>query len=361
MTPIQALSLRVALLIALCMQTHGFAHAGIDPAAQPPSMPVTAEVSIPNTRKIEFVSAVNQHRYSISIALPFEPPPAAGYNVLYVLDANLYFASAVEAIRDSVWLADTVIVGVGYPEDSAFSDAVFKNRGPVASAYAKLSPARAAFEIERLYDLSLPATDAELAAQTLVGRPPMKSANVGGLDNFLKTIELEVKPRVAALARINPGNQALFGHSLAGLATLHALFVEPKAFRTFVIASPSIWWNKRAVLADESQFAAAVRSHEVSPRVLVTIGSAESTAPAKIPSDWAITRKQLAEYLGVVRMVDNARDLVTRLKAVKGDPAYVVEDFVVFDKFMHDLSAWPALARGIPFAFQDPPKNSARP
>ena len=72
------------------------------------------------------------------------------------------------------------------------------------------------------------------------------SRRMGGLDDYLKTIETEVKPRVRAAAdayhlKLNDDDQTLFGHSLGGLAVLEALFTEPKAFRTFVAASPRVW------------------------------------------------------------------------------------------------------------------------
>jgi ferri-bacillibactin esterase len=64
---------------------------------------------------------------------------------------------------------------------------------------------------------------------------------VGHVDEFLKTIESEVKLRAAALAPIDRANQAPVGHSFGVLAALHALFVEPNAFRAFIIASISAW------------------------------------------------------------------------------------------------------------------------
>jgi len=60
------------------------------------------------------------------------------------------------------------------------------------------------------------------------------------MDDFLKVIETDMKPRVFALAPVDRGNQTLFGHSFGGLTVLEALFREPGAFRTFVAASPSI-------------------------------------------------------------------------------------------------------------------------
>jgi hypothetical protein len=76
--------------------------------------PSVSEVSIPNTRRFEFVSKVSGRRYAISVSIPFIPVPTRGYSVLYVMDGNWYFGSASEATRD--WNAPgVVVVGIGYP------------------------------------------------------------------------------------------------------------------------------------------------------------------------------------------------------------------------------------------------------
>jgi len=268
-----------------------------------------------------------------------------------VLDGYAYFASAAEAVRGPGPgnAPGVIVVGIGYPDDSAFVRSVFTRRRPIPAWFTSRPPFIAAPYLERTYDLTLPATDRELTAQ---GMPEFRdSKNVGGLDDFLRTIETEVKPRVAAISRVDLRNQVLFGHSFGGLAVLHALFVEPGAFRTFIAASPSIWWNNKEVLADEAKFETAVRSGQASPRVLVTMGSEESTPPAAVPPSWGLDAAVLAAQVRQTHMVDNGRQLVERLKAVHGSVNYVVEDYAVFEKLSHGLAPWPALARGISFAF----------
>jgi ferri-bacillibactin esterase len=319
-------------------------------AASDVAQPRSVRISIPNTRRIDFISKVNGHRYSISIALPFERAPARGYRVLYVLDGYSYFASATEAVRGFGNAPGVIVVGIGYPDDEAFVRSVLAKRGPVPNWLRAQPRWRCAAQLERIFDLTLPASDKELDDQAFPGDPRQKSQNVGGLDDFLKTIEAEVRPRVASLVAVDPTEQALFGHSLGGLAVLHALFVEPNAFRAFIIASPSIWWNNRAVLIDERKFATTIDSGQASPRVLVTMGSEESTPP-RYPASWGIDDDALKPFYQKVRMVENGAELVTRLKALHGRPGYVVEDYGVFDKLGHNLSPWPALARGISLAF----------
>jgi hypothetical protein len=311
------------------------------------------EVTIANSRRVEFVSKINGHRYVLSVALPFNKAPEKGYSVLYVLDGYWYFASASEIAHTA---ANVVVVGIGYPVDLAYAKKVIAERGPLDPFYAGMAAWRISPFLERLYDLALPASDEELAAQTPPGTQKQTSRNVGGIDDFLKIIETEVKPRIAALAPIDRTNQVLFGHSLGGLAVLHALFVEPNAFRTFIIASPSIWWGNKEVLSDEEKFHAAVNNSQTQPRVLVTVG-AEEDAIRKVPASSGIDQAALEAFRrkNPQRMVANATELVTRLKALRGGPGYKVEDCAVFDREGHGVAAWSALARGIPFAFSDTP------
>jgi predicted alpha/beta superfamily hydrolase len=303
---------------------------------------------------VDFTSKVNGLDYRIQVALPYGPAPAKGYRALYVLDGYGYFATATEAVRGNGNAPDVVVVGIGYPTTSpgwasGVLDRHLRGSGrPTGGLLAIFT----AVGMERTFDLTPPADEAGLAAQAFPGAPKALPADVGGVDDLLKIIETEIKPRVAAMARIDTGNQVLFGHSLGGLAALHALFVEPEAFRTFIIASPSIWWVDRGVLKDEPAFAARVRSGAVHPRVLVTVGALESGPPdaAHLPPGMSLAA--VTEMSARARMVENGRELAARLKALHGQPPYEVADFAVFAGQNHGISAWSAMAAGIVFAFQ---------
>jgi predicted alpha/beta superfamily hydrolase len=336
------------VLLAVAAPAPGVARTAAFPAEgrTPP-----AEVTIPNSRHFEFVSRLNGRRYAVDVALPSGPAPAKGYSVLYVLDGNAYFASATEAVRANGNAPGVVVVGVGYPRDAAFIKGVLHRHGLPPDAAATEANFDAAVGIERQYDLSLPASETVLAAQALPGSPPMTAADVGGVDGFLKVIETEVKPRVAALAPIDRGDQVLFGHSLGGLAVIEALFTEPDAFRTFIAASPSIWWNDSAVLAKEGPFSARVASGASRPRVLITVGAEESQLPRLPPAmDAALPRLRI--LVAKARMVGNACDLAARLKALHGTPPYEVADCAVFAGQGHNIAPWPAIGRAVSFAFQ---------
>jgi predicted alpha/beta superfamily hydrolase len=175
---------------------------------------------------------------------------------------------------------------------------------------------------------------------------------VGGLAEFLQTIETEIRPQVSALMPVDPSNQVLFGHSLGGLAALHTLFMAPQAFSTFIVASPSIWWNGRAVLSGEAAFRAAVESGEATPRVLVTMGALEGQSPSHIPTPPGAPAKDVAERIARARMVENAQELTARLRTLSGKAAFEVAEYLVFPNQGHGVSAWSALAAGVAFGFQ---------
>ena len=61
----------------------------------------------------------------------------------------------------------------------------------------------------------------------------------------------ELKPYVDRTFRTHPAaaQTALGGSSLGGLVTLHIGLEHPDVFGALAVLSPSIWWDRRAVLA----------------------------------------------------------------------------------------------------------------
>lgn len=357
---------RIAAIVALAVAT-ALTPAAIGeppkPAAPPPVAPVLpkpaaapapfaglkpTEVSVLRSRRIDFTSAVNGQRYSLAIAVPFAPPPREGYAVIYVLDGSGYFGSATEAARGNG--LPIVVVGIGYPFDDP--DFISKTTGRPRQANSEVSLVDfgAAVQMTRNLDLTPPT-----APEFVDKQRGMKGMKVGGADAFLKVIETEIKPKVAAILPIDPNRTALYGHSLGGLAVLRALFTEPTAFRTYIAASPSIWWNDRSVLADESAFSTAVTTGAASPRVLITAGALEQTALPPPPGS-ELTQADVDTMVQSARMVDNAKDLAARLKALKGTSGYEVESAVFADE-SHGSVEQAAVARGVHFAAKaSPPK-----
>ncbi|MEP6831320.1 MAG: alpha/beta hydrolase-fold protein [Rhizomicrobium sp.] len=316
-----------------------------------------AEAAIPNSRIIHFTSAIDKEPYTIQISIPFKPAPKSGYPVMYVLDGELYFPEAAVAAN---WLGDkgAVVVGIGH-------DAL--NDKTVIARYARRNPENGkpldglaainAFQTMRNYDFGWP-VKSEHRAPAFVEKDI--GPETGDVDAFLQVIEKEIKPKVEALIPVDRSNQALFGHSLGGLAVVRALFTEPTAFRTFIPASPSLWYDGGTVLASEKQFAEAVTARRIAPRVLVTVGAREpdNLAPTKddLVKFTPAQRAEIAPYgtmLGTwPGMITGARELAARLKALHGKPGYTVDYQLIADQ-NHPSSAYVAIIRAIPFAFPE--------
>jgi hypothetical protein len=251
-----------------------------------------------------------------------------------------------------------VVVGIGH---NALNDksviARYARRKPGNGKPLDGTTAINAFQTMRNYDFTWPVS-AEHRAPAFVEKNI--GPETGNVDAFLAVIEKEIKPKVEAIVPINRNNQALFGHSLGGLAVVRALFTEPAAFRTFIPASPSLWYDGDAVLASEKQFADAVTAKRIAPRVLITVGALE-------PDNLAPTKKDLAKYTSAERaeiapyakmvgtwpgMITGAHELAARLKALHGKPSYAVDYELIADQ-NHPSSAYVAIIRAMQFAFEN--------
>jgi uncharacterized protein len=252
----------------------------------------------------DFQSAINGRDYRLFVSIPDGPAPEDGFPVIYLLDGNGTFgiASDSQGMRQMIKeLPPAIVVGIGYPTYSA----------------------REILSL-RVKDLTLPVpTD----------NPPPgleePADSYGGVDTFLRVIELEIKPRIAKMAMVNAANQTLFGHSYGGLAVLRALFTEPTSFQTYIAASPSIQFNRQAVLADEVRFSQKVTAGSVQPRILLEAGGLERNGSS---------------------ILDNAIALGKRLEDLKGGPGYEAKT-VSFPDETH-VSVLPgAISRALTFAF----------
>jgi predicted alpha/beta superfamily hydrolase len=282
--------------------------------------------ALPLSRQFDFKSAINGRSYRVQVAIPFAPAPQNGYAVLYMLDGDAYFGTYSFAARMRALMGElqpAVVVGSGYPEAETDFKVAF---------------------VRRQYDLTPSRIDPKEAAQAGLSTDP---AALGGADAFLQVIEREVKPRVAALLPVDSSRGILFGHSLGGLFALHTLFTHPESFRTYLVLSPSIWFNHRVVLGNEAAFAAAVKSGKIAPQVFVAVGGAEETLPAVLPP--GMTREQVVKSIAEATMIRSAMDLGDRLKALPSVAGFSAHA-QVFDGETHISVPWATVGPFLNFA-----------
>lgn len=248
------------------------------------------EFSLPRT-SVEVLTHADG-RYHLQLAWPQEPPPDTGYPIVYLLDAEIGFGTMVESIRqrsrrpDATGVPPSVVAGISLvvdrPEDKARRTFDFTPQGlePPAGEW----PRGAA-----------PAT--------------------GGAEAFLGWLTTAVRQRAEHGRAIDAGRRTIFGHSLGGLFVLHALSAAPAAFRTFVAASPSIWWDVAGVRARADRLAQAVPPP--APRVLLTAGSHEQTLAPWQSAAVSASSNDVRDRRDRRRMVDHVLDLGQRLSALR--------------------------------------------
>ena len=293
----------------------------IEPAAATPSAPpATKPAELPFSVQFDLPSKITGRTYRIYVAKPPAPPPTGGYPVIYVLDGGVAFptAAAQAMMRTLGGGKAAIVVGVAYP--NALASIVLRNRD--------LTP-----------------TQPNAWTLAMQGDTPDPD-KYGGADGFHRFMMEELRPAIAGMHPVDSSNQTLIGYSLGGLFALHVMFKEPDAYRTVVAGSPSIWWNEREVLKGEAGFVAAVRAGRAHPRVLITSdGWEQSTQGSDLPAKPEM-RAMMEKGIAAARMVDNARELAGRLKAVPGlDVRYAL-----FADESHNTGLPAAVTRGVTFA-----------
>ena len=329
-------TLSAALVLVACIVTNALAMAAPSPAVveggSAVAVPSPVSATVPSTRQIDFRSTVNGRDYRIQIALPLTKPPAGGFPVIYVTDGDGYFGTWAFAARlraMSQELEPAVVVGIGYPEAEQDLDVAMQRR--VNELVPTIDPER------RKEVAALPASAAALYA---------------GADDLLQVIHTEVASKVASVVPINGTRSTLCGHSLGGLFALHALFTHPEYFQTYLVLSPSIWWDGRAVLAGRAAFLKRVEKGEVAPRIYFAVGSLEQPDPAlplpfKVPP--GMTEAQLRQLMVRGAMVDNTLEMLKLLQLPNPPVGYEVKGRVV-PKETHVSVAWAALNEMLDFA-----------
>lgn len=229
----------------------------------------------------------------ISVAVPAIMAPDAVVPVLYVLDGDILFGLASEIARVMSAVAGLpalYVVGIGY--GAAYADAL------------KL----------RTADLTPPIGDDALQSLGAVGTVIGGERN-GGADAFLAFLIDRLRPEIAArYPQTAGGGQILFGHSLGGLFAAHTLLTRPDAFSTFLISSPSLWWDDFSLLRKLPALGERLERRN-QPRVFVDVGGKEQDLPTSVPDGLGVTLEEARAQIRTARMVDAARELADALAA----------------------------------------------
>jgi len=207
-----------------------------------PTVEPTGPVLVPQTESFVVGSHATGTTYRISVGLPlnYGQEPGRRFPVLYAVDADANFASAVEITRFLALVGEipeVIVVGIGYGTDLT------------------------TWLTRRGVDLKPEST--------------MEPADSGRASQFLDFIAGEVIPLVESRYRSSE-DRALFGYSLGGLFGTYVLFHRPGIFREYILGSPSYGSAGRIAL----QWPAAVGGTTPAPAgvVFTSVGTEESEA-----------------------------------------------------------------------------------
>lgn len=105
---------------------------------------------------------------------------------------------------------------------------------------------------------------------------PTRDRKLGGgkADKYGRLLVEELKPFIESQYRALSGaaNTGLGGSSLGGLLTIYLGLKYPQVFGKLAVLSPSVWWNRRAIL----DFAAGTPL-PARPRIWLDVGTKEDT------------------------------------------------------------------------------------
>lgn len=104
--------------------------------------------------------------------------------------------------------------------------------------------------------------------------PRLGSASTyGGAGPYKRYLRDVVLARVEAEFHTDPAKRIFWGHSYGGLLGAYMLLTQPTMFQTWVLGSPSLWYEEGAIYAFEKSY--AQNNDRLKARVLLYVGGSE--------------------------------------------------------------------------------------
>lgn len=203
------------------------------------SFSISAEhaYQIPRSSVMEVTDHNTKLKYSLSIKLPrsYSNKPNSTYPVIYLLDAPYAFELASGATRfpmNSAKMDEAILVGIGYSHASKGASSRIRDYTPSKAKDWRLETGKAAQHITFIADV--------------------------------------VFEHINANYRVKPNQRTLVGNSLGGLFAAHVLFTQPDLFSSYIIGSPSVWFDGERLLSQP------VITGKQDVRVYLSVGSNET-------------------------------------------------------------------------------------
>lgn len=210
---------------------------------------------LPNTQVHQLPAKNTGRQYEVWVELP----PSYGktekkFPVLFVSDANYAFP-LIRSIRNRLGaggqnIEDFVIVGLSYAKEDNPTDS-----------------------------RSLDYTPTNIRAN---GKKPGKHLTAkayGGAALYAEYLRQQVVPFVLKQYQVDPKRKLFVGHSYGALLGAQILLTQPDTFDTYILSSPSLWFDDKFMFKLEQQYAAQHKN--LKARVQLYAAEFEQIKPGK--------------------------------------------------------------------------------
>jgi len=207
---------------------------------------------LPNTATHEVVDPVSGRRYQLWVDLPKSYGTARRrYPTVITTDAPYAFP-LLRSIRLRVGqsgrnIEDFILVGLAPPADEPSTETRSRDYTP---------------------------TDPRLRSGPT---DSYAGQEYGGAAQYLKYLETVALPYLDGKYQTDPTRRVYVGHSYGGLLGAFALLTQSRLFASYILGSPSFWFDRRVIFDIENR--AARTRRDIEARVLLYCGSYETIKP----------------------------------------------------------------------------------
>lgn len=192
---------------------------------------------------------VSGRTYEVFVSLPasYEESPRRRYPVLYITDADYGFPVIRSIARrvnlEGPMVEEFILVGLSYAVGEGGADSRRRDYTPTPNG-PRGAPATAVHGQGAAYQA------------------------------YLKSRAL---PFIEGRFRADPARRVFMGHSYGGLLGAQILFTDPTLFESYILGSPSLWFDQRHMFQVEEDYARAHR--DLPANVFLYIGAYEAARP----------------------------------------------------------------------------------
>ncbi len=248
---------------------------------------------IPRSQVVELAEPLTERVYPLFIKLPrsYETEKNKSYPVIYLMDAWYSFQITSGATRfpmNSGAMEEAIIVGVSYSKGSKGASSRVRDYTPFKATSWKMT--------------------------------------TGQAQGHAQFIRETVFPYIEGNYRTKPSKRTFVGNSLGGLFGAYLLFAHPNMFDSYVLGSPSVWFDDNMILDSK------VTKSELPIKVYVSVGSLEQP-----------------KFGSKEDMVAGAQQLAKKIKTQAGE--HTALEFRVIDGARHATAFPTTLIQGLDWIY----------